>query len=47
MADLLSVGAPAPAFHAAGSDGATYDSTALLERSHVALIFYPGNNTPG
>ena len=47
MADLLAVGAPAPAFVAEGSDGVTYASTALLERSHVALVFYPGNNTPG
>jgi peroxiredoxin len=47
MADLLAVGSAAPAFRAAGSDGAMYESTALLERSHVALVFYPGNNTPG
>jgi len=47
MAELLTVGGPAPAFVAAGSDGATYASTELLERSHVALVFYPGNNTPG
>ncbi|HEY6809352.1 MAG TPA: hypothetical protein VI160_11255 [Gemmatimonadales bacterium] len=47
MAELLAVGSAAPAFSADGSDGVHYDSGGLLERSHVALVFYPGNNTPG
>lgn len=47
MADLLLVGSPAPAFTAAASDGQTYRLADLLQRGHVALIFYPGNDTPG
>jgi peroxiredoxin len=47
MSDLLPVGSKAPAFTAAASDGATYRLADLLKRGHVALIFYPGNNTPG
>lgn len=47
MSEPLAVGARAPAFRAEASDGRTYELAALLARSHVALIFYPGNNTPG
>ncbi len=47
MSDLLPVGSQAPAFTAEASDGQTYRLAELLARSHVALIFYPGNNTPG
>lgn len=43
----LHVGAKAPDFTATASDGTTYRLSELLERGHVALIFYPGNNTPG
>jgi peroxiredoxin Q/BCP len=44
---LLPAGAPAPDFRAHGSDGATYELRELLARSHVLLVFYPGNDTPG
>jgi len=47
MSDLLTIGSPAPDFTAAGSDGSTYTLSDLLKRTHVALVFYPGNNTPG
>jgi len=47
MSELLPVGSKAPAFTAAASDGKTYRLTDVLETRHVALIFYPGNNTPG
>lgn len=47
MADLLPIGAKAPGFAAEASDGQTYSLAGLLKRGHVALIFYPGNNTPG
>jgi peroxiredoxin len=47
MSDLLPLGSKAPAFAAAASDGTTYALSDMLKRSHVALIFYPGNNTPG
>jgi len=45
--DLLPIGSKAPAFTAAASDGKTYALAELLTRAHVALILYPGNNTPG
>jgi peroxiredoxin len=45
--DLLPIGARAPAFSAAASDGKTYVLAETLKHGHVALIFYPGNNTPG
>jgi peroxiredoxin len=44
---LLVVGATAPDFSAAGSDGLTYTLRELLGRVDVVLLFYPGNNTPG
>jgi peroxiredoxin len=47
MSDLLSLSSRAPAFAAAASDGNTYRLADLLKAHHVALIFYPGNNTPG
>ena len=47
MTDLLAVGATAPDFSLAGSDGATHRLSELLRESNVLLVFYPGNNTPG
>lgn len=47
MSDVLAVGTNAPDFTAAASDGKTYRLSDLRGRSHVALVFYPGNNTPG
>ena len=43
----LSIGTKAPDFTAIAGDGATYRLSDLLARGHVALFFYPGNNTPG
>jgi thioredoxin-dependent peroxiredoxin len=43
----LPVGSRAPDFTAVASDGQTYRLSDLLTRGHVALFFYPGNNTPG
>jgi peroxiredoxin len=43
----LSVGSKAPEFTAVAGDGKSYRLSELLERGHVALFFYPGNNTPG
>jgi len=47
MSELLAVGSKAPVFTAAASDGKTYRLADLLEDKQVALVFYPGNNTPG
>jgi len=47
MSDLLPTGSKAPEFTAAASDGKTYALADVLKRTHVALVFYPGNNTPG
>jgi peroxiredoxin len=47
VSDLLAIGSKAPLFTAPASDGATYSLADLLKANHVALIFYPGNNTPG
>jgi len=47
MSELLAVGSTAPLFTAAGSDGKTYSLADLLKTEQVALVFYPGNNTPG
>jgi peroxiredoxin len=47
MSELLAVGATAPAFAAPASDGKTYPLADVLKEAHVALVFYPGNNTPG
>ena len=47
MSEPLAVGSKAPPFKAAASDGKTYALTELLKQGPVALVFYPGNNTPG
>ncbi len=47
MSEPLSVGSKAPAFAATASDGKTYTLADVLKMQHVALVFYPGNNTPG
>ena len=47
MSERLAVGAKAPSFSAEASDGRTYKLGDLLKAGHVALVFYPGNNTPG
>lgn len=47
MSEPLAVGSRAPGFEAAASDGKTYCLSELLKRGPVALVFYPGNNTPG
>ena len=47
MSDLLAIGSKAPMFEAQASDGETYRLADVLRRTHVALVFYPGNNTPG
>jgi thioredoxin-dependent peroxiredoxin len=47
MSDVLTIGSKAPDFAAQASDGKTYRLTELLRRTHVMLVFYPGNNTPG
>lgn len=47
MTDLLPIGSKAPTFRAEASDGKTYSLADVLKVHHVALVFYPGNNTPG
>lgn len=47
MSDPLPIGSKAPAFTAHASDGKTYALGEVLRTAHVALVFYPGNNTPG
>ena len=47
MSEPLAVGSKAPGFKADASDGKTYALEDVLARTHVALVFYPGNNTPG
>jgi peroxiredoxin len=47
MSEVLAIGAQAPDFTALASDGKSYRLADLLRRTHVALVFYPGNNTPG
>jgi peroxiredoxin len=47
MSDPLAIGSPAPRFEAAASDGRTYRLADMLRDGHVALGFYPGNDTPG
>jgi peroxiredoxin len=44
---LIRVGDLAPGFTLAASDDRTYDLKTVLSDTHVVLIFYPGNNTPG
>ena len=47
MNPLLQLGEMAPGFEAEASDGKRYTLAGMLARSNVALIFYPGNDTPG
>ena len=47
MSDPLPIGTKAPPFSAPASDGKTYALADLLKQGAVALVFYPGNNTPG
>jgi peroxiredoxin len=47
MSDPLPIGSKAPSFTAPASDGRTYSLSDLLKNGGVALVFYPGNNTPG
>jgi len=47
MSDPLPIGSRAPAFSAPGSDERSYSLAELLKSGAVALVFYPGNNTPG
>lgn len=47
MHALLAIGSNAPDFTAQASDGKRYTLAAVLRARHVALVFYPGNNTPG
>lgn len=47
MSEPLTVGSRAPAFEALASDDKTYALADLLRSGPVALVFYPGNNTPG
>ena len=47
MIRLLPPGDRAPPFILQGSDGRPYALHALRAESHVLLVFYPGNNTPG
>ncbi|MBI1967862.1 MAG: redoxin domain-containing protein [Gemmatimonadetes bacterium] len=47
MTEPLKVGSTAPLFSAPASDGKAYALADVLKAKRVALIFYPGNNTPG
>ena len=47
MSEPLPIGSTAPSFTAPASDGQTYSLGDLLKKGPVALVFYPGNNTPG
>jgi peroxiredoxin len=47
MSEPLAIGSKAPPFNASASDGKTYALGDLLKKGPVALVFYPGNNTPG
>ena len=47
MKDLIAVGAEAPDFDLAGSDGQAYRLSEVLQRHLALLVFYPGDNTPG
>jgi peroxiredoxin len=47
MSEPLPIGSKAPAFTAPASDGHIYVLGDLLKHGPVALVFYPGNNTPG
>jgi peroxiredoxin Q/BCP len=43
----LPTGTPAPPFALQASDGSTIVLAEVLAKGGAALIFYPGNNTPG
>jgi peroxiredoxin len=45
--ELIKVGAQAPDFELAASDGKTYRLSEVLQRHLALLVFYPGDNTPG
>jgi peroxiredoxin len=47
MSEPLAVGSKAPPFMASASDGKSYALAQLVKVTNVALVFYPGNNTPG
>lgn len=47
MNEPLAIGSKAPPFHTAASDDRSYALADLLKNGPVALVFYPGNNTPG
>jgi peroxiredoxin len=47
MSEPLAIGSKAPPFQAAASDDRSYVLADLLKHGPVALVFYPGNNTPG
>jgi len=47
MSEPLPIGSKAPTFNAQASDGRSYALGDLLKSGPVALVFYPGNNTPG
>ena len=47
MSDVIALGATAPDFELAASDGRSYRLSELLKKTAVLLVFYPGNNTPG
>jgi len=47
MSEPLPIGSKAPTFNAQASDGRSYALADLLKHGPVALVFYPGNNTPG
>jgi peroxiredoxin len=47
MSEPLPIGSKAPPFRAPASDNRTYALADLLKAGAVALVFYPGNNTPG
>lgn len=47
MTGLLPANAPAPDFELEGSDRRRHRLGEVLAESHVMLVFYPGNDTPG
>ncbi len=47
MKSLVEPQDQAPDFKLEGSDGETHSLQDLLRESHVLLVFYPGNDTPG
>jgi peroxiredoxin Q/BCP len=47
VSEPLAVGEPAPDFDLEATGGRRIKLSELLRQGPVALIFYPGNNTPG